>query len=158
MAIDYRLIEELKRRSETQSGVAADRSDKGGGNSGEPPDDPGLRRRVSALEASFLSVDKTLAVMSEQLKHLASREELRTELAIISTKLDGKASAADLATLSGKVDRMASATELAELKGRVARIPTLPTLTSILVFVSLLFAAAAWALRHLPDTWSRAFQ
>lgn len=157
MSIDLRLLEilEKRRRAELQQGAPPT----GTGGGGEPPRDDGVERRLRVLESSFHSIDKTLAVIVEQLKHVASRDDVhsvRGELAIMSEKLDTKAAAIDLATLSGKLDTKASATDLAELKGRVARIPTVPTLTSILVFISLLFAAVTWALRHLPEPWARA--
>ena len=136
MAIDYRLVDELKRKSDARNLPGVDRPTTSGGSGGEPPDGKGNEPRVSALEASVVSIDKTLAVMSEQLKHVASREEL----AIVSAKLDGKA----------------SATDLAELKGRVARIPTVPVLVSVGILISLLVAAASWLLRHLPPAWTAA--
>lgn len=176
MSLDLRLMEilETRKRADLQRGSAPIGT---GGSGRQPPDGP-LEPRVQALESSVASIHTTLAVMSEQMKHLATREDVqnvRTEIAAIYGKLDTSAAAVSgkidtnivalsgrvdttVAAFSSKIDRMTLATDLAELKGRVARIPTVPTLTSILVFVSLLFAAASWALRHLPPAWTAVLQ
>lgn len=175
MALDVSLLERLQNDKTTRE---TRRVGDGGSNGGDGPSGKSaLDIRVGVVEATLASIDKTLAVMAEQLTHLAPKDDvsaLRTETAVLSTKLDAKASSVDVAAISGKLDRMAtsvdmavlsgkldgmaSATDLAELKGRVGRIPTVPVLTSILVFVSLLFAAAAWVVRHLPPTWANAVQ
>ncbi len=136
MSLDLRLLEilEKRRRADLQQGATL----LGTGGGGQPPRDGEIERRVRVLETSFHSLDKTLCIIVEQLKHVATRE--------------------DLAVISGKLDTKASATELAELKGLVARIPTVPVLVSILILISLLFAAASWTVRHLPETWSRVLQ
>ena len=165
MSLDLRLMEilETRKRADLQQGAAPSGT---GGGGRLPPDGP-LEPRVRALETSVASITTTLAVMSEQLKQLATREDVqavRTELAGVSGKIDTNVAALSgkvettLASFSSKVDRMALATDLAELKGRVARIPTVPVLTSILLFVSLLFAAGTWVLRHLPPAWTAAVQ
>lgn len=141
MSLDLSVQDKLREQKHARDAERAKSSDtpRGGGGR-EPPDDPGLEQRFRALEGGITAIDKSLAVISEQLKHVA----LQKDVAEIRT---------EVATITGKLDLKANATDVAELKGRVARIPTVPTLVAIGLLISLVFAAGSWAARHLPAGW-----
>ena len=92
--------------------------------------------RVSRLEESTKRVDVSLAIITEQLRHLATAADvqgIRTEIATLSAKIDGKA----------------GATDLSELKGRVGRIPTVPVMLGVITIAGFILEAIPWLHAHV---------
>ena len=102
-----------------------------------------METRVAKLEDALQGINITLATMTEQLRHLATKadlEQVRTGIQAVRT---------DTASLAGKLDGKAAATDLAELKGRVGRIPTVPMLTGLLALATAFLAAWPWIKHQL---------
>ena len=55
----------------------------------------------------------------------------------------------EIATLAGKLDGKAAATDLAELRGRVGRIPTVPVLAGLLAIATAIVTKWPWIASHL---------
>ena len=74
--------------------------------------------------------------MTEQLKHLSTSadvEKVRTEVATLAVKLEGKA----------------DATDIRELKGRVGRIPTVPAMVGLFTLAGIVSAYWPWISLHV---------
>lgn len=138
MAVDESLADEFARRKAVADARRGSEGTSGVGGGDEPPHYPRMEARVAKLEDTLQGIGITLATMTEQLKHVATKadmEQLRAEIQAVRT---------DSAVLSGKLDGKASAVDLGRLDSRVGRIPTVPVLVGLLALVSTFLAAWPW--------------